>query len=351
LNYRLSFIGFGSIIGLSFLITGCGEDSLDSELLGNFTLDVPIAYVKRPIETLANPRNATNYQPGGNLWIREYASATAPEKNVTAQYTRGCDSQDPNDVIEGDVSDPAVSYDGTNIVFAMIPGNYHPDNPSNCLDEEYTWSLFEYTIATEQLVAVFRSNYPIQATVEFPKDLGREEGNDIDPAYLPDGRVVFSSDRQSIRGPLTSQDYSITVDKNTPLFDEAGVNNQREATMNLHVMPIGGVKTSISQITFNQSHDLNPSVLQNGKIIYSRWEQAYNENDQFDIYQINPDGTENELLYGAHSHETADGSESVFLHPRQIPGSPARIISTLMPRQDTFEGGELVYIDYENFAE
>ena len=341
-------IGLTSIMGLSLLMTGCGEDGLDSELLGNFTLDVPIAYVKRPIETLANPRNATNYQPGGNLWIREYASASAPEKNVTAQYTRGCD--DPNQAIEGDVSDPDVSYDGKKIVFAMIPGNYHPDDPNECNDEEYTWSLFEYILETEEIIPVVNPIYGIQVTATNPKNIGREEGNDIDPVYLPDGRVVFSSDRQATRGPLTLQDYGIAVDKDLPLFDEGG-NNEGEATMNLHVMPVGGNKNNITQITFNQSHDLNPSVLQNGKIIYSRWEQAYNINNQFDIYQVNPDGTEQELLYGAHSHDTATGSEQVFLHPRQISGSPARIITTLMPRQNTFEGGELVYIDYENFAE
>ncbi len=352
LKLGFGFIGLSSIVGLSLLITGCGEDDLDSELLGNFTLDVPIAYVKRPIESLANPRNATNYQPRGDLWIREYASATAPEKNITKDYTRGCDNPEPNQAIEGDVSDPAVSYDGKKIVFAMKLGNYHPDDPiNNCTDEEYTWSLYEYTIESDSIIAVVNSNYPIQATVLNPKNIGREEGNDIDPVYLPDGRVVFSSDRQAVAGPLTNQNYNgLSISKDTPLFDEGG-RNQREATMNLHVMPVGSGKNSINQITFNQSHDLNPSVLQNGKIIYSRWEQAYNRNNQFDIYQVNPDGTEQELLYGAHSHDTASGSESVFLHPRQMPGSPTRIITTLMPRQNTFEGGELVYIDYANFAE
>ena len=39
----------------------------------------------------------------------------------------------------------------------------------------------------------------------------------------------------------------------------------------LHTMKDDG--TDIQQITYNQSHDLQPTMLQNGKVLYTHWDQ------------------------------------------------------------------------------
>ena len=315
--------------GCAFLLlAGCGQQQQSSEILGDFTLDVPIAYVKRPIDPVAettplgNPRDSFNYAPGGNLYYRAVASASSPEINLTGAFTAVDESI--NKDTAGDVSDPDVSYDGSKIVFAMKEGEYADRQP----EDQPTWNIWEYDTTTGDLHRVIDSAH----------DLLAEKGNDFDPSYLPDGRIVFSSDRQA-RSTEFLTEYGFGTD---PSLDE----DRRQPAVTLHVMNADG--TNIQQISFNQSHDLNPSVMSNGKIIYSRWEHALSKN-QFDIFQVNPDGTELNVLYGAHSHAAADGSAEVFLHPREMPDG--RLISTLMPRSNTFEGGDLVLIDVQNYVD
>jgi Tol biopolymer transport system component len=311
---------------LLLFVTGCGQKQ-SNDLLGEFTLDVPIAYVKRPIveadniTPLGNPRNSFQYAPGGNLYYRAVASASSPEINITGALTAIDESI--NKDTAGDVSDPDVSYDGTKIVFSMKIGEFTGVDP----EDQPTWNIWEYDITTGDLHRVING------------DIKAEEGNDFDPSYLPDGRIVFASDRQS-RTKQFFTEYGFGTDS---YLDE----DRREPAVVLHVMDASG--ENIQQISYNQSHDLNPSVLSDGRIIYSRWEHASGKN-QFDIFHVNPDGTGLNVLYGAHSHAADDdNSADVFLHPREMPDG--RLISTLMPRSGTFEGGDLVLIDYQNYAD
>src|SRR5690606_29344141 len=105
----------------------------------------------------------------------------------------------------------------------------------------------------------------------------------------------------------------------------------------------------------NQSHDLDPAVLPNGQIVFTRWEHHIDDN-QFDLYKINPDGTGLELLYGAHSHNTgtADPVSGIpttiqFLNPR--PMQDGRTLALIRPFEATSEGGDLVLIDTANFVD
>src|SRR5262249_49020305 len=88
------------------LLASCGGsgDSKTVTVQG----DIPIAYTKRDVNLALNPTNGAPALPGGDLMIREKASPSAPEYNITAQFTQG----------RGDVSSPSVSYDGKKIVFS-----------------------------------------------------------------------------------------------------------------------------------------------------------------------------------------------------------------------------------------
>ena len=44
-------------------------------------------------------------------------------------------------------------------------------------------------------------------------------------------------------------------------------------------------------------------MLPNGRIVYTRWEHHIDDNE-FDLYSVNPDGSDLQLLYGANSHAT-----------------------------------------------
>ena len=124
-------------------------------------------------------------------------------------------------------------------------------------------------------------------------DIIAEEGQDVAPSYLPDGRILFSSTRQR-------QAKAILLDEGKAQF-EAATEARNESAFVLHVMNADG--TDIHQITFNPSSDLYGQVLQNGRVLFTRWDRAPGS-DGLHLYTSNPDGTDTQLHYGALSHMT-----------------------------------------------
>jgi len=280
-------------------------------------LDFPIAYIKRPVPAADLPasdaRELLDFQPGADLYVRDRASPSASDRNVTTEITLG----------EGDVRDVEPSYDGTRLVFAMreplIDGADEEDQP--------TWNIWEYDTTAQQLRRVIQS------------DIVAEEGHDIAPHYLPDGRIVFTSTRQR-------QSRAILLDEGKPQF-AADDEDRREPAFVLHVMNADG--TGLRQISFNQSHDIDPAVLDDGRIVFSRWENA-GPNNEINLYTVRPDGSQLELLYGAQSHATGtDGTDVHFLEPR--PAMNGRILVRAQPFEALDLGGELLEIDVANYVE
>ncbi len=280
-------------------------------------LDFPIAYVKRPVPASDAPsvdaRELLDFEPGGDLYVRDRASPSAVERNVTTEITKG----------KGDVRDVEPSYDGTKVVFAL----HEPLVPGADPEDQPTWDIWQYTIATRELRRVISSN------------IVARQGNDVAPNYLPDGRIVFSSTRQR-------QSKAILLDEGKPQFD-AQDEDRREPAFVLHVMTADG--SDIHQVSFNQSHDLDPAVLDDGRIVFSRWDAAPGH-DEMSIYAVRPDGSGLELLYGANSHQTGtDGSDVQFLDPRPMSGG------RLLVRAQSFvapeRGGELLEVEIANYVE
>ena len=277
------------------------------------TVDFPIAYVKRPVPTdPPDARRLLAFMAGGDLYVRDRASPTSPEHNVTGAITQG----------RGDVRDVEPSYDGSKLIFALreplIEGAPPEDQP--------TWNVWEYHVASRTLTRVIVS------------DTIAEEGHDFAPHYLPDGRIAFASTRQR-------QSRATLLDEGKPQF--AALDESRaEPAFVLHVMNADG--SGIRQVSFNQSHDLDPSVLPDGRLLFSRWDNAGSV-DAVHLYTVNPDGTGMELLYGADSHQTGtDGSTVQFLDPRPMPDG--RVLTVLRPSAGTELGGDLVAIDVANYV-
>ncbi|MBL8200184.1 MAG: hypothetical protein JNK40_04350 [Chromatiales bacterium] len=285
-------------------------------------VDVAIAYVKRPVPVdnqgnlrPSDVRRLRTFNRGADLLVRERAAVSAAEINVTNRITQGGGLYD--------IRDLEMAYDGSKVVFAMrgpfIQGAQEEDQP--------TWNVWEYTLATDDLRRVI------------PSDLNAEAGHDVAPHYLPDGRIVFSSTRQR-------QSKAVLLDEGKPQFD-AQDEDRREPAFVLHVMNSDG--SDIHQISFNQSHDLDPTVLSNGQVLFTRWDNAAS-NNEMNLYRMNPDGTGLELYYGAQSHATGTNGVTVqFLQPREMPDG--RILTVVRPFQTADGGGDLVAIDAVNFVE
>lgn len=307
-NYFLS-------LGFLAALSGCSAGTSGTADSVTVEGDVAIAYVKRPVSSVGNPTEAMTFTAGGDLYIREKSSPSAPEANITGAYTNG----------HGDVSDPEVSYDGTRILFAMRCENgasascLNPDNSGN----DSNWRIWEYNIGLNSFTRI-RCN----AGASTPP------GDDVDPAYLPDGRIVFVSNRQ-----VGSQQH---MKEENPAIDSFSYLDEyeRQGTTALHVMDANG--QNCQQISYNQSHDRNPTVLQNGDIMYSRWDHVGGRN-QFTVFTTHVDGTELFVKYGAHSDVIS------FLNPREMPNG--QVLSDAMPLSRTHEGGALMMIDIANYSE
>jgi hypothetical protein len=297
------------------------------------TVDFPIAYVKRTIpEDPDDLRQQRDTLPNADLFFRDRASPSAIEVNITERIT-GAD-----DRFSYDIKDVDVSPNGKRIIFSLRG----PLGANQDEEEAPFWEIWEYNIAAD-------GPYPANDLHRIiASDVTASEGNDIGPQYLPDGRIVFTSTRQR-------QSKAVLLDESKAGF-AASVNGQfnGESAFLLHVMDADG--GNIHQITFNQAHDLWPSVLADGRVLFTRWDGATGRG--MHLYTANPDGTDMQLLYGSRSHQRAEppdvngiiaNSTVQFVRPREM--SDGRILTMVRPFTNSDFGGDLVMIDTRNYVE
>jgi hypothetical protein len=285
--------------------------------------DFPIAYTKGPIndeddelQVNTDLRDILRYAVGTDLYVRDRASPTAPERNVTLRFTEGT----------GDVSGVEISSDGRKVLFAMrgpVDEGLDLDDP-----DQPKWNIWEYVIATDTLRRLIVN------------DLTAQQGHDLSPHYLADGRIIFVSTRQQTA-------KAILINDGKPQYD-ARDEDREEPAFVLHVMSDDG-RDNFKQVSFNQSSDYEPTLLDNGKVLFSRWDHAGNVNG-IHLYQMNPDGTELELLYGAESHLTGTNLGTVqFISAREM--LDGRIMAIVRPFDHPELGGAITIIDAKTYVE
>lgn len=137
-----------------------------------------------------------------------------------------------------DVSRPMVSFDGARIVFSGI-GN-----------KTAQWHIYEINLNGTE----FRQLTFDDRTFKIPVDPANPYLNqslfgrygDFSPAYLPDGRIVFSSSRYPSLSASCGQ-----------------------RALNLYV--INGDGSEMHRITTERAGAIDPYVMSSGKIVYSHW--------------------------------------------------------------------------------
>ena len=321
-----------SFCSLSVLLVACGSGSGGGQDPDPLVEDIGIAYVQRPLsfdsnDELIKPdrREVLTFTPGGDLLYRDFASPSAKVRNITDTFTGGA----------GDVRDVAVSYDGNLLLFSMRAPEIDGADP----EDQPTWNIWEYDITTRELRRIIAA------------DVNAQAGQDISPHYLPDGRIIFASTRQQTA-------KAILLDEGKQQY--AALNEARnEHAAVLHVMNSDG--SDIHQVSFNQSHDLDPLVISSGEVVFSRWDHMGNR-DAISLYKMHPDGSELQLLYGAHSHDTGtNGNDVHFLQPRELENG--QLLTVLLPRvqlptadpgifnEVIMDAGDLLAIDINNYVD
>jgi len=344
-SFPMFYIRLIIVSGLILFSAGCSKKDPITDATGNAPVveSFSIAYLKRPATTFftdaqvatsfpvpLNAANTVGITPG-DVYLRDLSSTDNPSINLTSAITAPI----PDVKSAGDVSGLSVSYDGRYLVFSMHEGMY----VGLMDDEQPKWNIWVYDTQADAGVD------PLQRVIT--SDTEAFKGNDIDPHFLPDNRIVFSSDRRDGSRPMNLDLYGdeyITV-------NEHNARNSGATAYAIHVMNFNG--TNIQQLTFNQSNDLKPTVLDsgpdNGKILFTRWD-GVGGRTQLNLYTVNPDGTGLNVFYGAHSHNFYS-SANPLQYALATPLPDGNLLSMHIPFTGTRGGGDMIIIDKDNFVE
>lgn len=187
----------------------------------------------------------------------------------------------------GVIRDPAVSWDAGHLAFAW---------KKSLAEDDY--HLYEFDLADRSMRQVTTGGGVA----------------DYEPAYLPNGDFIFSSTR-----------CVQTVDC---WWTEVS---------NLYTCDPGG--RFIRRLGFDQVHTVYPQVMDDGRVIYTRWD--YNDRGQVfpqPLFQMNPDGTNQSEFYG-----NSSWFPTTIAHARGIPGT-TKVLAVLCGHH-TSQAGKLAIID------
>jgi hypothetical protein len=303
----------------------------------------PIAYVKRPTPTMnATPVSGDVTDPeafnlGAHLIIKMTPSLSATEIDVTDALIGE----------NGDVRDPVFSDDGTKLLFALHKKNVNGQPPE-------TWNIYEYDL-NKPLSQATGSENPwlvMDPTIA-------SGGDDIEPQFMPNNRIIFSSTRANDTQPIERDEGTTGF---PPTIEQV---NSKKHAFNLHSMTDYGNNlqhdnsTDIKQLSYNMSDDLYPTVIRNisglqGRILFARWEHNPGFNgqlNQMSLYTMNPDGTDVQILYGENSHNTGanNNSQIQYTQPRETTAGNVMVLARQFT--GTFDGGDPMLIDVSNYVD
>ncbi|HQL72316.1 MAG TPA: SUMF1/EgtB/PvdO family nonheme iron enzyme [Phycisphaerae bacterium] len=142
--------------------------------------------------------------------------------------------------------------------------------------------------------------------------------DNYDACYLPNGNVIFCSTAPFTGVPCVGGSSHVC---NLYLLDQ----------------PSGRIR----RLTFDQEHNWCPVVLNNGRVMYLRWE--YSDIPHYVariLFHMNPDGTEQMEYYGSNSY----WPNSTF-YARPVPEHPTRFVGIIGGHHDVPRMGELILFD------
>jgi hypothetical protein len=197
-----------------------------------------IAFVRRPPAPLPDrPQDYASYAPGAEVVL--VGAELGPSGEITLSGETSLSALCGLDPATTDARRPAVSWDGARIAFSARTGQ---DQPLRIYVVEGGACAVEPGIDAS----------PVD-------DLGRQVPSNgelihnFDPAFSPDGRIVFSSTRGNVTNVAA---FSYQGPQRSPA-DPSRLN------ANLYVLEGGAVR----QLTFLLNQELSPSFMRDGRVI------------------------------------------------------------------------------------
>jgi len=311
LRKTLSVIAF--VCGLGTTSSTYAQLSFSNPLV-DFDSIICIARGSRPSEPhLCDQFFGCFATPGGSIYIvsgfkNNQRKVTDLLQNSTVQGGRYAGKK----LTGGSFVSPDLSYDGKTILFAWKPAS----------------SSYQRTWDIDQCFHIFKVNVDGTGLTQ----LTDGQFNDFDPCWLPSGRIVFNSERRGGYGRC---------------------HGRKVPTYSLASMKADG--SDIIILSFHETNEWNPSVDNNGMILYSRWD--YVDRDDCIAHHpwiCYPDGRDPRAWHGNYPvpFTTMEGSnwpDGRNLRPwaevniRAIPNSPKWVAIGTGHHTQSF--GDIIVVD------
>ena len=172
------------------------------------------------------------------------------------------------------------------------------------IDANGRWAIYQVSSDGGGLTQLTPSDYP---DLDF-----------FDACYLPDGRIVVCS---------TGNYYGL------PCLNGKG----QVASLYL----LDPATKAVEQLTFDQDSDADPTVLNDGRVLYQRWE--YGDIPHYFSRRrmtMNPDGTGQLAIHGTNSW-----FPTAYRFAKPVPDHPTRLIGVISGHHDFGDCGRLALID------
>ncbi len=247
-----------------------------------------------------------NARPGGGMYVLCSPFGSSPRLiNVLAESVVQNGRLQGQKLDTGTFLSPEVSFDGKTILFAYSEAKGWQKYRGK---EAYEWKP-EYSFH------IFRCG----ADGSNLTQLTDGDWNDFDPCFLPNGRIAFISER---RGGY------LRCGRHCPVYT-------------LHSMePDGG---DIIQLSYHETHEWQPSVTNDGMIVYTRWDYVDRDtNIAHHLWTCFPDGRDPRSFHGNYP-QRRESRPWMEMNIRAIPNSSKFVASTGAHHGHEF--GSLVMID------
>ncbi|MAG58963.1 MAG: hypothetical protein CMJ83_21965 [Planctomycetes bacterium] len=252
-------------------------------------------------------------RPGGRVHVLEDPFGDSPrvrdllkDVSVTGGRLNG------KTLADGSFISLELDYDAKRIFFAWTEADPVVDRWNDRIPLEVLWKR-------SSTYHVFRADLEPGSPVRLTQ-LTDGRTNDFDPCVLPDGRVVFISER---RGG----------------FLRCGL--RPDPTYTLHSMKDDG--SDLRTISFHETNEWHPSVGNDGKIAYTRWDYVDRDSDiAHHLWTCYPDGRDPRSLHGNYP-VARENRPWMELSIRAIPGSEKFVAVAAAHHGQAY--GSLILID------
>jgi WD40-like Beta Propeller Repeat len=286
--------------------------------------ELSLIWVSRPTD-VGDLRDFDSYRPGADLSRASLTLAAdgRPSLGASSSLLSGCGLTRAS----ADVRGPTVSWDGARIAFAARSAAGEP-------------------------LRIYQANADGSGCARLSgiaADGSQQNGiltHDLDPAYAPDGRLVFASTRGNLQGG-----YAYEGPQRTP--------SQLAPNANLYLFDPGA--RSVRQLTYLLNQELAPSFMADGRLMFTSEKRAP-EFFQLAVRRQNLDGGDYHPLFGQRNSVGFEQATEVVELPnrnfalvaapagaRDGAGTIAIVNRSIGPDQDDRDPGDAFYMHSLSF--